>query len=157
MKIKSGLIFTAFFLIVCSPVLADGADSPVGFWKSVDDKTNKAKSVIEIKEINGILRGRILKLLNRAGKDPDPKCTKCTGVKKNKRMIGMEILYGLKKGGKEWSGGKILDPKNGKEYKCYIQVQDSGKKLKVRGFIGFSFIGRTQYWYRVPDAESVKE
>jgi uncharacterized protein (DUF2147 family) len=60
----------------------------------------------------------------------------------------MEILWDLKPEGSAWSGGFIFDPDNGKTYKCVVEVQDGGKKLKVRGFIGFSLLGRTQYWYR---------
>ncbi len=60
----------------------------------------------------------------------------------------MNILTGLSKNGDEWNGGKILDPENGKTYKCYITLEDKNK-LKLRGYIGFSLIGRTEYWYRV--------
>ena len=144
-------------LVTTIPLHAGGASSsPVGYWKTKDDNTGKAKSVIEIKEKGGILSGTILKLLNREGKDPNPKCTKCKGNKKNKPIIGMQILSDLKKDGDEWSGGMILDPNNGKTYKCYVKVEGDGKKLKVRGFIGFSLIGRTQYWYRISDPKKVK-
>ena len=137
-------------MVVSSLVFSNDKLSPVGFWKSIDDKTGKAKSVIQIKQTDGSLRGKILKLLDRDGKDPNPRCKKCTDkLRKNQPVIGMEILRDLKKDGNEWSGGKILDPKNGKEYKCYIEVLDDGNKLKVRGYIGFSLFGRTQYWYKV--------
>ena len=126
-------------------------NSPVGLWKNIDDKKKTARSIIEIKILpDGTLTGKILKLLNRSpDEDPDPNCTKCTGPEKNKRVVGLRILKDLSPDGDEWSGGEILDPKNGKWYKCYIEVQDGGKKLKVRGYIGFSLLGRTQYWYRV--------
>ena len=148
-----GILLTIF---VCSSVFSNDENTPFGFWKSVDDETKKAKSVIQITQTNGVLRGKILKLLNRKGKDPNPKCTECSGAKKNKDVVGMEILYGLKEDGDEWSGGKILDPNNGKEYKCYVEVQKGGKMLKVRGYIGFSLLGRTQYWHRIKDADSVE-
>jgi uncharacterized protein (DUF2147 family) len=61
----------------------------------------------------------------------------------------MTILNNLKKNGNEWNGGTILDPNNGKTYKCKIEVVDGGARLKVRGFIGLSLLGRTQYWLRV--------
>ena len=63
-------------------------------------------------------------------------------------MIGLRILWDLSKDGDFWSGGSILDPANGKTYKCQLSVEDRGRKLKVRGFIGFSLLGRTQYWLR---------
>jgi len=63
-------------------------------------------------------------------------------------LIGLRILWDLRKDGDEWSGGRILDPDNGKVYKCSIAVEHDGKKLRVRGFIGFSLLGRTQFWLR---------
>lgn len=54
-------------------------------------------------------------------------------------------------GDDEWEDGRIYDPKNGKDYKCYMEFPDEEDKsrLKVRGFIGFSMLGRTTYWTRV--------
>jgi len=63
-------------------------------------------------------------------------------------LIGLRILCDLQKDGAQWSGGKVLDPESGRIYKCSIAVEEGGKKLKVRGFIGFSLLGRTQYWLR---------
>ena len=76
------------------------------------------------------------------------RCGHCPGELKNTPLIGLRILWDLKKDGAQWSGGKVLDPETGKIYKCVIAVEDGGKKLKVRGFIGFSRLGRTQYWLR---------
>ena len=63
-------------------------------------------------------------------------------------MIGLRILWDLSNDGNGWSGGSILDPANGKTHKCQLSVEDGGRKLKVRGFIGVSLLGRTQYWLR---------
>ena len=68
---------------------------------------------------------------------------------KNKPETGLQIMWDLKKDGDQWSGGQILDPHNGKVYRCYISLEDGGKKLKVRGYIGFAMIGRTEYWQRM--------
>ncbi|MEN9656287.1 MAG: hypothetical protein RL311_1258, partial [Bacteroidota bacterium] len=70
------------------------------------------------------------------------------GDDKNKPILGLNIIKGLSKDGAEYNSGEILDPKNGKLYKCALSLE-SKDKLKVRGYIGFSLIGRTQYWYRV--------
>ena len=77
-------------------------------------------------------------------------CTECKGDRKNEPILGMNILTGLKKDDDEWSGGKILDPKNGKEYKCYIKLLDKNT-LKIRGYIGVSLFGRTAIWKRATD------
>jgi uncharacterized protein (DUF2147 family) len=122
--------------------------SPVGRWKTVDDATGKVKSVVAIWEENGKLYGEIKKLVDPDPQAPDPRCTRCEGAMRGMPLVGLRILWNLRKDGDQWSGGKILDPDNGKTYKCYIAVEDGGQKLKVRGFIGFSLLGRTQYWLR---------
>jgi uncharacterized protein (DUF2147 family) len=88
------------------------------------------------------------KLIDPDPKDPDPRCDRCEGELKGKPLIGLHILWDLRKDGDAWSGGRILDPDNGKVYKCHIAMEQDGKKLKVRGFIGLSLLGRTQYWLR---------
>ncbi len=122
--------------------------SPVGRWRTVDDVTGKAKSIVTIWEENGKLYGRVQNLVDPDPKDPNPRCEDCTGDQKNKPVIGLRILWDLQKDGDGWSGGTILDPANGKTYKCLLQLEDGGTKLKVRGFIGVSMLGRTQYWQR---------
>lgn len=122
--------------------------SPVGRWTTIDDETKKHKSVIAIYEENGKLFGKIEKLFREPNEEQNPVCDKCEGALKNQPIIGMVILRDLKKDDDEWSGGTILDPGNGKTYKCKIAVEDGGKKLKVRGYIGLSLIGRTQRWVR---------
>lgn len=119
----------------------------IGRWKTVDDETGKATSVIEIFEKHNKIHGRIVELLNSKAKNP--KCEKCEGEDKNKPIIGLVVLRGLKreKDG-NYSDGKILDPKHGKIYKCNLSLE-SKDRLKVRGFIGINLLGRTQFWERV--------
>jgi uncharacterized protein (DUF2147 family) len=124
------------------------AKSPVGRWKTIDDLTGKAKSVVLIWEQGGKLFGRIQKLVDPDPKDPNPTCDGCAGPQKGKPVVGLQILWDLQKNGDGWSGGTILDPATGKTYKCLLSVEDGGTKLKVRGFIGISLLGRTQYWLR---------
>jgi uncharacterized protein (DUF2147 family) len=135
--------------VLCGAALtALASDSPVGVWRTIDDKTNKEKSLVRITEVNGELRGTIDKLFREPDEEPNPNCDKCEGDKKNKPVLGMMILTGMKKQGDEYTGGQILDPANGKHYKCRMWTSDGGKKLNVRGFIGVSVIGRTQVWVR---------
>jgi uncharacterized protein (DUF2147 family) len=112
--------------------------SPVGRWKTFDDATGKATSVVSIWEEKGKLYGRIEKLIDPDPKDPDPGCDRCEDELKDKPLIGLRILWDLRKDGDAWSGGRILDPDNGKVYKCSITVEHDGEKLKVRGFIGLA-------------------
>jgi uncharacterized protein (DUF2147 family) len=118
----------------------------IGKWKTMDDETGKAKSIVEIYEKSGKIYGRILEILEEEHRNR--KCDLCTGADKDKPILGMTIIKGLTKDGDEYNGGKITDPKNGKQYKCYITLEGKDK-LKVRGYIGISLLGRTQYWFRV--------
>lgn len=118
-----------------------------GKWKTVDDETGNEKSIVEIyKGEDGKAYAKIIQLLEK-GKE-NSICDNCTGAKKDKPIKGMEIIDGLTKDDEEWNDAKILDPKTGKEYKCYIVLEEKNK-LKVRGYIGFSLVGRTQYWTRM--------
>lgn len=142
--------FLLILLLSCASILAYAADasSPVGVWRTIDDKTGKEKSLVRITEVNGEFRGTIEKLFREPHEDQNPHCEKCTGDKKNKPVIGMVIMTGLKHDGEMYSGGEILDPANGKTYKCKTWLEDKGKKLHVRGFIGMALLGRTQVWVR---------
>jgi uncharacterized protein (DUF2147 family) len=122
--------------------------TPVGRWTTIDDETKKPKSVIAIYEEGGKLFGKIEKIFPEPNQPENPVCDKCEGTLKGQPIIGMVIMRDLKKDDDEWTGGTILDPSNGKTYKCKIAVENGGKKLKVRGFVGMSMFGRTQHWVR---------
>ena len=122
-----------------------------GKWKTIDDDTGKPKSIVEVIETNGVVTGNVQSLFRTPAEDQNPKCDKCSGGKKDQLIIGMQIMKDLKKASDvKWSGGEILDPNNGKTYSCKIELIENGAKLKVRGFIGFSLLGRTQIWEKVP-------
>ncbi len=122
--------------------------SPVGLWRNIDDKTGEAKAEIRIVEAAGILSGKLDKLLRKDAK-PDEKCGECSGDRKDKPMLGLEIIRGAKKieGKDVWEDGKILDPENGREYSLRLTPIEGGKRLEVRG--SFGPFGRTQTWVRV--------
>lgn len=126
------------------------AASPVGAWKTIDDKSGKPKALIRITEEGGVLTGKIEKLYRAPSEDQNPVCTKCEGARKDQPLIGMTILSGLKKDGDEYTGGEILDPAAGKIYKSKASVADNGNKLEVRGYVGAPMFGRTQTWVREP-------
>lgn len=122
-------------------------NSPVGTWKTIDDKTQQAKSIVQITEVNGELQGKVIKVL-QSDDGPHPVCKECDGERKNQPVEGMVILWGVKADGDVWDGGKILDPKNGKVYKVKLKTIENGTRLDVHGYIGFSLIGRSQEWIR---------
>lgn len=123
-------------------------NTPVGKWRTIDDKTGKVKSVVEITETtNGTLQGKVLQVLD-SDKGPHPLCDACKGANHNKPIEGMVIAWGLRHEGAAWDDGKIMDPKNGKVYSAKMTPIEGGRKLEVRGYMGFSLLGRTQTWVR---------
>jgi uncharacterized protein (DUF2147 family) len=131
-------------------VQALAQNTPVGKWHNVDDKTKEIKAEITILEAGGALSGKITKRLLKDAK-PDDVCDECKDARKGQLILGMEIIRGAKKDATDdvWTGGKILDPENGKEYSLKLTPLDGGKKLAVRGFIGSPLFGRSQTWVRV--------
>lgn len=134
------ILFLLFFSITMN------SQSIVGKWKTIDDETGEAKSIVELFLKSGKMYAKVVEVLDVANKNS--LCQKCSGEDKNKPILGLTIIKGLSKEGAEYTSGEILDPKNGKLYKCTISLE-SKDKLKVRGYIGFSLLGRTQYWHRV--------
>ena len=122
------------------------AQSPIGKWKTIDDETKEKKSIVEIYEENGKLYAKVIQLFREPDEDQNPLCEECKGDRKDQPILGMIIMWDMEQDDDEWEG-EILDPENGKTYSCFIELEEANK-LKVRGYIGFSFIGRTQYWYR---------
>jgi uncharacterized protein (DUF2147 family) len=133
---------------LCCPATALAGPSPVGYWTTIDDDGKTPSSIVQIFARGKKLYGKIVHLINP--REKDPVCTECDGARKNKRILGMEILRDFQEDDDEWSGGYILDPRNGTEYKCYLELQDGGKRLKVRGYVGIALLGRTQYWQKAP-------
>ena len=147
-KRLDNLLLAAVYL--CLPHFAAVAaePTPVGLWKTIDDNTNQPKGLVRISERNGRFEGKIEKIFPKPGDDPGPTCDKCDGTRHNQPVLGMTILWNLAKQGSEYQGGEILDPENGKTYQAKMKLIDGGKKLEVRGFIGFSLFGRSQVWLR---------
>ena len=122
------------------------SQSVTGKWKTISDETGKPASYVEIYEKDGKIYGKVLEIL-KEDTAPDAVCKECTDDRKDQPIVGMQIIRDLKEKNGQWTGGTILDPNIGKVYKCYLELE-SPNKLKLRGYIGFSLIGRTQYWHR---------
>lgn len=137
----------ALGLLFGAPAFAQDLTSPAGQWTTIDDETGKPKSIVEIAVVNDELTGKVVQVL-QSEQGTNPICQKCEGERKDQPVVGMTIMWGLKKDGEDWKGGKILDPKSGKVYNCKLHLTDGGRKLEMRGFVGFSLIGRTQVWER---------
>jgi len=143
-----GRILLAGALLASAATSMAQAASPTGLWQTIDDKTGQPKALVQIvQDGDGILTGKILTGLGN-NDDPNRRCTACTDSRKDQLMKGMTIINGMKSDGDTWDGGQILDPENGKLYKCKMHLDDSGQKLVVRGYIGVSLLGRSQTWIR---------
>jgi uncharacterized protein (DUF2147 family) len=152
---KTGM-FALTFLFIAFQQFAFAANetSPVGYWKTIDDVTQQAKSIVHITETNNHeLQGQVVKLFPSALKT----CAACQGDLKDKPILGMMVIHGLKQNDKNplvWQDGRALDPKNGKTYRCMATLIENGQKLHARGYIGFPLFGRTQTWLRVNSANA---
>jgi len=145
------MIKKIFFTLLLTTVFFNvSAQTCSGKWTTIDDETGKKKSIVELYKLDGKLYGKITYLYPREGREENPKCTKCEDDRKNKPLVGLQIVRGCKWDGTEWEGGTIVDPENGKVYSVKIWMDENNpNKLNVRGYIGIFF--RTQTWQRVVD------
>lgn len=147
MKIIKISVLTFFLFIFQAYAFAAQVASPMGYWKTVDDKTGKVKSVVHITGSPSYLSATVVKLYPGALTT----CSACSGSLKDKPVLGMTVMYGLKQSSSnlnEWSGGTIFDPKSGQVYNCMLTVAPDGKTMVVRGYVGVSLFGRSQTWIR---------
>ena len=141
-SLLAGLLLAALPLTT----FAQDLSSPVGRWKTIDDETGKAKSIVEItRAADGTLQGKVVEVLS-SDRGPNPVCDKCKGANKGKPVKGMTILWGLQADGDEWTGGTVLDPSKGKTYKSKLELLEGGQKLGMSGCI--AFFCRQQVWVR---------
>ncbi len=144
--LKFSILPVLYYLCFIGSAFAEDT-SIVGKWKTIDDKTGEPKSIVQIYEKDGKYFGQIKELFRKPGEDPDPVCDKCPDddPRKDQPTKGMIIIKDIVKTSTGYSGGTILDPKNGKIYTCKLWTEDG--KLMVRGYIAFFF--RTQTWHKV--------
>ena len=114
-----------------------------GKWKTIDDETGQAKSIVEIfKKKDGKYYGKINQLLL---KPENANCVKCKDDRKGKPLVGLEIIRGLSKDGNEFTGGTITNPKDGKSYKTAVVRE--GNVLKVKAIV-LGMAVKTQTWHK---------
>jgi len=133
---------------LCFVSIVNGA-TPVGLWKTIDDETGEERSYIRIIAVGDSIEGSVEDIIPLPGDDPEQICTKCEGALKNEPVIGMRIMWGFEGAEASWKKGYIMDPNNGKTYRCKLVVEDDNQSMRVRGYSGVSLLGRTQIWYRV--------
>jgi uncharacterized protein (DUF2147 family) len=141
-------IMMASVLLASATIAMAQTTSPVGLWQTIDDKTGQPKALVQIaQDSGGTLSGKVIQGLG-SNDDPTHRCAACTDSRKDQPVKGMTIITGMIADSDDWDGGQILDPENGKVYKCKMHLEDGGNKLVVRGYIGISLLGRSQTWVR---------
>ena len=121
--------------------------TPVGRWRTVSDVDGKPAAIIEVIERDGTLQGVVRSLLDSSA-TADERCEHCEGERHNQPIVGMTILWNMRRDGDEWRGGAILAPDSGHIYKATLRLASDGAQLIVHGYIGISLFGRSQTWYR---------
>jgi uncharacterized protein (DUF2147 family) len=121
------------------------AQTIFGKWNSTNEETGNIDSIIEVYEKDGKAFAKVIEIKGSTRKNAV--CEKCEDENKNKPILGLNILTGLQENEDEWSGGNILDPRNGRIYNCYIKLIKPNK-LKIRGYMGLALFGKTAYWER---------
>jgi uncharacterized protein (DUF2147 family) len=120
-----------------------------GRWLTFDSDSGQKRSIVEITHTDDIFRGHIVALFIQPGEPPDPDCDLCSGAQHGEKIRGLEIL--LLNPATNGTGyvGKILDPEEGRFYKCVVTLDASGKRLSIRGYVGIPLLGRSVDWHRV--------
>ena len=147
--------FTGILILLCAALPAAAAANIEGLWRTVDDKTHEPRGVVRIYKEHGQFFGKIVQSFNP--KEAREVCGKCDGAMRGKPIIGLVILREMREHGNEYSGGTIVDPETGESYRCKMTVGDAGRKLTVRGYVGFALFGRTQVWTRYTPPKPMRE
>ena len=146
---RSLVLATSALLFTTALVQAgDQPPSPAGLWKTIDDKTGQPRGIVRVYEEQGRYFARIERSLTPG--EEGRKCSACTDERKDQPFIGLVLMRNVKLDNGEYGGGDILDPNTGAVYRCNFKLEDGGKTLVVRGYLGVSLFGRTQKWQREP-------
>lgn len=141
------LRFLVLLVVCCGPVWGQ-VSTPAGLWQTVSDRTGQADGLVRVEEVNGEYIGTVVAVFSPPAESSRPLCEECKGDLKNKPIVGMAILHGVRRLADGYSAGEILDPDEGRVYKCRIALSEGGRKLEVRGYIGIPLFGRSQTWIR---------
>lgn len=135
-------LYAGIAFLSAAPALAQSP--PEGLWRTYDDRTGEARALVRIYQQDGALFGRIEDSFGPG--EREARCEPCKDERKGQPIVGLLIIRNLKPDEDGYDGGDILDPENGSVYRCKLHLEDEGKKLIVRGYLGLSLFGRSQSW-----------
>lgn len=142
------LATAALLLTTAHAQTSDKSSSPIGLWRTIDDKTGQPRGIVRVYQADGGYFARIERSLT--ANEDGRKCTACTDERKDQPFIGLVLMRNVRLDNGKYGGGDILDPNTGTVYRCSFVLEDDGKTLAVRGYLGVSLFGRTQKWLREP-------
>ena len=147
------VVVMTFVALALAPAPAGSAadDTAAGFWQQAD-QDGHVGAWFYFSLVNGLYQGRLVKLFHEPGEqDSADVCAKCVGKEKNAPLLGLTIVKGMRRDGRNYEDGTILDPRDGKVYHAQMELSADGQKLSVRGYLGVPLLGQTQVWTRLPD------
>lgn len=147
----AGLLAALSIATVHAAPQRPAAPNVVGLWEQSHDD-GRVGSWFYIYERDGIYMGNIVKMFLKRGEQPNPICTKCPGDQKNQPTLGLTLIKGMQRKGRNFENGTILDPRDGSVYQARMELSPDGQKLMVRGFLGIDLFGQSQVWRRLPDS-----
>jgi uncharacterized protein (DUF2147 family) len=137
-------------VVAAGALLRGQTPSIEGRWRTIDDKTGEAKSIVVIAREGETFAGRVERVFAPPAPSTNPLCDKCDGELKDQPIVGMRVLWGFRQDGDRYKDGRLLDPESGNVYHGTLRMTDGGRSLQVRGYVGISMFGRTQTWKREP-------